>query len=198
MRIGVIGSRSLPEKYQGKVDEVVKYLLAQGHEICHGGAKGTDHFVLKTLIDQKASHKGILFSAWQSIDGFPLCVRPDVENYLACTGRMFWGLGAKHAPYASAVAALMARNSNLVRHSDGLVAFLYEESRGTISAIREAVKKKIPIILFQLTDKTVLPKAKDMRWYPMIPKGIWDGALKAMYSSLHPVFEEAELEVTHG
>lgn len=194
MHIGVIGSRSLPEKAQSKVSEVVKYLLAQGHEICHGGAKGTDHFVLKALIENGACHKGILFSAWQSIDGFPITVKSDVEIYLNRNGCLFWGAGPKQAPYPVAVAALMARNKALVDQCDGLVAFLHGESRGTLSTVREAIKKKIPIILFPLTDKIVFPQSKGMRWYPMFPKGIWDGALKAMYSSFHSVFEKEQEE----
>jgi predicted Rossmann fold nucleotide-binding protein DprA/Smf involved in DNA uptake len=67
MRIGVIGSRTLPEEYQQQVALVVGYLLDRGHTICHGGTIGCDHFVLHALLDEHACQQGILFSAWKDI-----------------------------------------------------------------------------------------------------------------------------------
>ena len=185
MQIGVVGSRELPEQYQEKVSEVVQYLLGRSHVIAHGGALGADHFVLKALLAHSGVNRAVLFSAWQSQASFPKAVQPDVAQYLNLGGRVLWGGGKTGMPYPAVAAALLARNARLVTQCHGLVAFLHGKSKGTLSAVAQAQKLKLPIILFPLTDHIELPQQKGMRWYPIAPSGLWEGALKAMYSSFH-------------
>jgi predicted Rossmann fold nucleotide-binding protein DprA/Smf involved in DNA uptake len=91
-QVGVIGSRALPKQYQQKVSEVVKYLISGGHTVCHGGALGADHFVLKSLLEINSASKSILFSAWQNIECFPFEVKPDVQKFIESGGRLFFGV----------------------------------------------------------------------------------------------------------
>lgn len=199
MKIGVIGSRQLPEKYQIKVREVVEYLLDKGHIVCHGGAMGADHFVLKALLENHSSNKGILFSAWKNIKDFPLAVQPEVEKYIAQKGQTQWGFGEKGNAYPAVCAALRARNQKLVSCAGGLVAFIYAcpehgrsgKSKGSLSTVSRAIKANIPVIVFPLS-KVSLPAQKGMSWFPVYPKGIWEGALKAMYSSFNPLRAEKQ------
>ena len=183
MQIGVIGARALPENYQNLVEEVVQYLLRRGHVVAHGGALGADHCVLKALLTHSGVSRSILFSAWQSAASFPKAVQPDVAQYLKLGGKVVWGGGESGMPYPAVAAALLARNARLVTQCQGLVAFLHGKSKGTLSAVAQAQKNKIPIILFPLSEHIDLPHQKGMRWYPIAPSGLWEGALKAMYSS---------------
>jgi len=186
MLIGVIGSRSLPEEYFSQVSAVVTYLLDRGHTICHGGALGTDHFVLRALLAEHSSSRGILFSAWRDIESFPLGVRPDIQSYLDSGGQVVWGDCASGQPYSAVCASLHARNQRLVSQCDGLVAFIHGDSRGTLSTVRYAIRFGIPVIVFLISgDKEQLPKQKGVDWFPVRQGGVWKDSVKVMYSSLH-------------
>jgi predicted Rossmann fold nucleotide-binding protein DprA/Smf involved in DNA uptake len=178
-QVGVIGSRALPKQYQQKVSEVVKYLISHGHTVCHGGALGADHFVLKALLEVNSSNKSILFSAWQNMECFPFEIKPDVQKFIESGGRLFWGAGPKKASYATARASLLARNCELVTNCDGLVAFVYGESRGTWFTIREAVKKKIPVIIFLCKDNLDPPDLSGIKWCKLTSNSLWSGAFKS-------------------
>ena len=185
MQIGVVGSRQLPEQYQEKVNEVVQYLLGRGHIVAHGGALGADHYVLKALLAHSGVNRSVLFSAWQSQASFPKAVQPDVAQYLNLGGKVLWGGGESGMPYPAVAAALLARNARLVTQCQSLVAFLHGKSKGTLSTVVQAQRRKLPIILFPLSDHIDLPQQKGMRWYPIAMSGLFAGALKAMYSSFH-------------
>lgn len=186
MRIGVIGSRRLPEESFSRVSSVVQYLLDRGHSVCHGGALGCDHFVLRALLAEGSPGRGLLFSAWRDIESFPLEVRPDIESYLGSGGAVVWGDCASGQPYSAVCAGLHARNQRLVSHCDGLVAFIHGESRGTLSTIRYAIRFGIPVIVFLDSREAIsLPKQKGVDWFPVRQGGVWQGSVKAMYSSLH-------------
>ena len=185
MQIGVIGARALSDTYQNLVEEVVQYLLGRGHIIAHGGALGTDHYVLKALLAHSGVSRSVLYSAWQSQASFPKIVQPDVAQFVALGGKVIWGGGEGGMPYPAVAAALLARNVRLVNQCHGLVAFLHGKSKGTLSTVAQAQKRKIPIILFPLSEHIDLPQQKGMRWYPMALSGLWAGGVKAMYSSFH-------------
>ena len=185
MQIGVIGARELPEKHQGLVEEVVQYLLGRGHIVAHGGALGADHYVLKTLLAHCGVNRSVLYSAWQSPASFPKALQPDLTQFMALGGKVLWGAGNSGMPYPAVAAALLGRNVRLVNNCHGLVAFLHGKSKGTLSAVAMAQRRKIPIILFPLSEHSDLPQQKGMRWYPNPPFGLWQGSLKAMYSSFY-------------
>jgi hypothetical protein len=177
MKIAVIGSRALPVAFNEKVLGVVGRLLLRGHEVCHGGAMGADHFVLQALINLQASNRGILFSAWESVLGFPAQVQPDVQKYLAAGGRAVLpttggrppylpASGGEVLPYNLARKALLQRNVEMVNHSDALVAFLHGESRGSTFTIKKACEKGLPVLVF-LSGSTTLPQIKNGKWVPL-------------------------------
>ena len=193
MQIGIIGSRELPEQFQEKVNDVVLYLLRRGHVVAHGGALGADHYVLKALLAHSGVNRSVLFSAWQSQACFPKVVQPDVERFMAIGGKVLWGAGENGMPYPAVAAALLGRNVRLVNQCHGLVAFLHGKSKGTLSAVAMAQKRKIPIIVFPLSyassnplKRLELPQQNCSCWYPNPPYGLWQGSFKAMYSSFYP------------
>lgn len=174
MKIAVIGSRALPVAFSEKVLGVVGRLLLRGHEVCHGGAMGADHFVLQALINLQAASRGILFSAWDSVLGFPAQVQPDVQKYLAAGGRAIVpttggrlhylpASGGVNISYPTARNALLQRNVEMVNHSDALVAFLHGESRGSSFTIKKACEKGLPVLVF-LSGSTTLPQIKNGTW----------------------------------
>ena len=171
MKVAIIGSRALPESYTEKVAGVVGRLLRRGHEVCHGGAMGADHFVLQALLHLQAAQKGILFSAWETVSGFPLAVRPDVEKYLAAGGRCVSssGLcpkgygGGTNLPHYLARKALLQRNEDMVNCADAVIAFLHGQSRGSGFTIKKACQKGLPVLVF-LSGATPLPQIPGGKW----------------------------------
>ncbi|MDC0977717.1 DNA-processing protein DprA [bacterium] len=190
MRIGIVGSRALSAEHRGGVCQTVEYLLERGHCICHGGAIGTDHLVLQTLLDYHCIDRGILFSPWQDRDSFPAEVSQDIQRYLVSGGQTFWGFGQSGQPYPAICTALRARNQRLVIHSDGLIAFVSGKSRGTLSTVSMALKRGIPVIVFRLSGDTALPTRKGMQWFQINKPGIFQGAFRAMYSFLPNTTEQ--------
>ena len=167
MKVAIIGSRALPESYTEKVAGVVGRLLRRGHEVCHGGAMGADHFVLQALLHLQAAQSGILFSAWENVLGFPLAVRPDVEKYLAAGGRCVSSTvsvgGGANLPHYLARKALLQRNEDMVNSADAVIAFLHGESRGSGFTIKKACEKGLPVLVF-LSGATPLPQIPGGRW----------------------------------
>ncbi len=165
MKVAIIGSRALPVAYTEKVQGVVGRLLRRGHEVCHGGAMGADHFVLQALLKLQAAQSGILFSAWETVSGFPLAVRPDVEKYLAVGGRCVSSSigGGANMPHYLARKALLQRNEAMVNCADALIAFLHGESRGSGFTIKKACQKGLPVLVF-LSGTTPLPQISGGKW----------------------------------
>ncbi len=174
--VGIIGSRALPEKYKNKVQEVVKYLVQKGYRINTGGAMGTDQYVLEALISLGLVSKGTIFSAWDSVLGFPKPVQKYVEHFISHGGHMHWGSAPAHCSNSLAVDALLERNRKLVEASSGLVAFMYGESKGTIYTIKKACKKGIKVIVFRFGDMTFIPIVGSGRWPKMNCSEPWNGA----------------------
>ena len=175
-RVGVIGARSLPECYKGKVFEVVEYLVAKGYQINSGGACGADQFALEALVSLEACAKGVLFSAWTYIQGFPKAVQSSVNTFLLSNGQINWGLVSPKACRPSVVAGLLERNERLVTDSDGLVAFLHGESRGSSRTICSACAKGRKVVVFLCGGQASLPNPKTGKWYPLQCSGLWEGA----------------------
>jgi len=157
--IGVIGSRELPLSWKEKVQEVVRNLLAQGYGIASGGAMGADSFALEEVIRSGKSFRGIVFSAWDGISGFPYEVRDQIKEFARKGGRIDWGTVYQGAPRKDVVAGLFARNRKLAENITGLVAFAHGEAhlrqgfggqaRGTMYTVREAMRRGKPAYVFQ-------------------------------------------------
>lgn len=155
--VGVIGSRSLPEDFSPVVHSVVAFFLSLGFDIASGGAMGADFYALSALLDYSASSSGTIFSAWQSISGFPAAVRPRLLEFRSHGGRILWGPASTGAPRHEAVAALLGRNTRLISACSLLIAFLRGDSRGSLRTVREALAHDIPVIIFICGSDTPTP-----------------------------------------
>jgi hypothetical protein len=175
--IGIVGARTLPDSFREQVSGVVRYLLSRDYHIHTGGALGADLFALQAVIEQEAFSRGLLLSAWASVQGFPRQVQPLVERYIQHDGQVSWGIVRPHASRSLAIAGLLSRNQRLVRASIGLVAFLYGESRGTVGTILQAIQRGIRVVVFVCGGDAVLPAVKTGRWVQLCcPSTCWAGA----------------------
>jgi len=146
--VGVVGSRSLPAHFAPLVDQVVSLFLARGYSVASGGAVGADSFALSAVLRQAACSRGIIYSAWSSVSGFPVSSRPDIERFIAAGGRVVWGSASFGSARPVAVSALLGRNRRLVSAVSVVVAFLHGASRGSLYTIRQAVSCGVPVIVF--------------------------------------------------
>jgi len=154
---GVIGSRSLPASFAPLVSRIISLLLSRGYSIVSGGAVGADSFALEAVIQQGASARGIIYSAWSSASGFPSSVQPQVFSFLASGGQVIWGPALPSQPRSAVVSALLGRNRRLVSTSSVIVAFLHGQSRGSLYTVRQAVEQGIPVIVFLCGGGASLP-----------------------------------------
>ncbi len=166
--VGVIGARALPASFQGQVSQVISYLLQKGYRINSGGALGADQFALQAVIAQGACAQSVIYSAWSLVTGFPRQVQASVEHFLLHGGSVVWGIVAPRSARHAVTVGLLARNLKLVQYSSGIVAFLYGESRGTLSTIRRAITHKKRVVVFLCGGSAVLPPAPaEGRWLPL-------------------------------
>ncbi len=174
--IGIVGARALPDSFRVRVSDIVRYLLARDYHIHSGGALGADLYVLQALIEQRAIDRGLILSAWSSVDGFPREVLRYVEHYVSHRGRVSWGIVPTRASRGLAIAGLLARNQRLVRSSVGIIAFLYGDSTGTIRTIREAIRLDRRVVVFVCGGEARLPEVGPGRWVEMSCSSPWGGA----------------------
>lgn len=92
MRIGVIGSRELPESFRAQVSGIVQDLIARGYYIHTGGALGADAFALEAVISADSCSQAVVFSPWVSVSGFPVAVQPAIRQLIAYGGQVDWGV----------------------------------------------------------------------------------------------------------
>ena len=155
--VGVVGSRSLPDSFAPLVSSLVSAFLARGFQVASGGALGADLFVLSALLLQGQVSSGVVFSAWSSVSGFPVSVRPSVSHFLASGGQVVWGSGSSGGSRGSVVSALLGRNRLLVSSCSVVVAFLFGSSRGSLFSVREAVSRGVPVVVFLCGGGASLP-----------------------------------------
>ncbi len=155
--VGVVGSRSLPVRFSALVGQVVSLFLSRGFGVGSGGAMGADHFALSAVLSSGSSARGVVFSAWSSVSGFPSSVRPDVERFIGSGGSVVWGSVSSGCARPVAVSALLRRNERLVSASSVIVAFLFGPSRGSLYTIRHAVSCGVPVIVFLCGGGACLP-----------------------------------------
>jgi len=175
-KVGIVGARALPPEYKEKVSEVTKYLLGKEYQIHLGGALGADQYALEALISAGAGSKGVLFSAWSTLAGFPREVQKYVEYFSSHRGKVLWGLVPPHSSRSVAIAGLLSRNQRLVNASAGLVAFIYGDSNGTKNTIRKSIERGLKVVVFLCGDNAVLPKISTGRWVELHCGEPWRGA----------------------
>jgi hypothetical protein len=175
--IGIIGARVLPDIFRDQVSGVVRYLLSRDYHIHSGGALGADLFALQTLVEQSAFSRGVIFSPWVSVSGFPRAVQPFVEQFISHDGRVDWGMTRPHSSRSLVVIGLLSRNRRLVDASSGLVAFLYGESRGTVGTILQAIQRGLRVVVFVCGGGAELPRVSSGVWRQLRCSGTcWSGA----------------------
>lgn len=175
--IGIVGARALPASFQGQVSAIVRYLLSRGYRIHSGGALGADQFALQAVISQGACSQASIYSAWQSVSGFPRQVQPSIAHLLSHGGSVVWGIVAPQSARQAVAVGLLARNTHLVRASSGIIAFLHGASRGTLSTIRRAISHKKRVVVFLCGGGAVLPAISSGQWVPLCCSShIWQGA----------------------
>ena len=176
--VGVVGARSLTYQYADHVGQIVDDLLARGNRIATGGAIGTDEYVLCRLLRSGHSDHCTVFAAWKGYEGFPAKVRAAIRQFKDYGGHIVWGPAAKSEPMVKT--ALLMRNVRLVDACYGLVAFITPDSRGTIFTIKKAAAKRKPMVIFGLNCDA--PEIPNVKWIPLRCGGMWDGAVKAVYT----------------
>jgi len=174
-KVGIVGARALPPEYKEKVYSVAKYLLAKEYQIHLGGALGADMYALEALISLGAIQKGLLFSPWSGVQGFPREVQKHVDYFVSHNGKVFWGLVPAHSSRSVAIAGLLSRNQRLVNASSGLVAFLHGESKGTKNTIRKAIERGLKVVVFLCGGGAVLPEIASGRWVALRCVAPWEG-----------------------
>lgn len=177
--IGVVGSRSLPFGYAGKVGQVTDDLVARGYHIATGGALGADQFCLERVITANQASKCVIFSAWQNYAGFPVKVRPFVREARKYGASVLWGWSTGKECHSAVRLALLKRNERLVEACYGLAAFMMPASKGTSHTVSLAVKAHLPVVVFPVNCEP--PQYRFVKWVPLRCGGCWEGAFKAVY-----------------
>jgi len=179
LSVGVIGSRSLPYTLGEKVGDVTEDLIARKYHIATGGAMGADQFVVQRLLRSGQSTRGTIYTPWANYGGFPVKTRAMTRQFKDQGGHLLWGPVAKGTPKHMVKTGLLIRNKRLVEASHGLVAFIDGNSRGSIFTIKEAVKKRLIVVVFPHNCEP--PEIGCVRWHELRCGGCWDGAFKAVY-----------------
>ena len=171
--VGIVGARALPDSYREQIREVVSYLLEHSYLVHTGGAMGADQFALDALIELGAISRGVLFTPWTGLEGFPRAVQRQVQYYTSHRGRVSWGSVPHRASRGTVIAGLLHRNERLVRASYGVVAFLHGESKGTSRTVREACRRGLRVVVFLCGD-AVLPEVSGS-WVQLSCDFPWSG-----------------------
>ncbi|MFA5098281.1 MAG: DNA-processing protein DprA [Candidatus Margulisiibacteriota bacterium] len=170
--VGVVGSRSLPVRFAPLVDQVVAAFLSRGYSVASGGAVGADQFALSAVLRQGASARGVVYSAWASVSGFPSSTQADIGRFIAAGGQVVWGSASAGSPRPVAVSALLGRNRRLVSGSSVVVAFLHGASRGSLYTVRQAVSRGVPVIVFLCGGGASLPPDLAYRCHVFNTRGV--------------------------
>ncbi len=176
--IGLVGSRQLPAIYKIRIKQVAKCLLDKGYNIASGGAMGADNYALESLLELGVASRGVIFSPWTNIEQFPWAVRKTVGKFASLGGQIIWGDVQPFAPYEIVADGLRSRNVRLVSKVAGLVAFISGNSRGTISTIRQAIQRKVPVVAFLCDPYGLFPKFDGGQWQLLKTGGCWENGFK--------------------
>jgi predicted Rossmann fold nucleotide-binding protein DprA/Smf involved in DNA uptake len=145
--VGVVGTRGGGFS-SAVVSRVVGFFASRGWAVATGGALGVDSCVLSSLLSLGLGRLGVVFSAWSSVAGFPVSVRPLVSRLLSSGGRVVWGVLSPPASRRRVLSALFSRNRALASSCDFLVAFLAPGSCGSLAVISACVRRGVPVVVF--------------------------------------------------
>lgn len=178
--VGVVGSRSAGFS-PAVVSRVVGFLVSRGWSVATGGALGVDSCVLSFLLSAGFGRLGVVFSAWSSLAGFPVSVRPLVSQLLSAGGRVVWGSAVPGASRRAVLGSLWGRNSALAASVSGLVAFLGPGSRGSVGVVRACIRRGVPVRVFLYGG--ALPSLPGGSWVA-VRRGVFAGGFRWVPSRL--------------
>ncbi len=181
--VGVVGSRSLPASAFPLVARVVASLLARGFGLASGGALGADLACLSAVVAAGAAacSRSVVFSAFSSLLGLPVAVRPMASRFRSAGGSVLPGLAGPGSARSAVVSALFGRSSLLVSRCSALVVFFHRSvSAGSLFTLRAAVARGLPVVVF-LSGGAVLPALSGGRWVAVpvsSSRSCWAGAFR--------------------
>ena len=146
--VGMVGSRSLSYTLTNQIGNITEDLIKRNYHIATGGAIGTDQFVIEQLLHLGLSEYCTVYSPWQNYAEFPVKVRTIMRQFKDCGGHLLWGEVGGNEPHHLIKMGLLLRNQRLVSAYYGLVAFIDNNSRGSIFTIQKAVQKRLTIVVF--------------------------------------------------
>ena len=174
--IAVVGSRSLPLSWRSRVESVVSSLIVRGHSVGSGGALGADLFALRSIVLAGASacSGSVVF-----LPGQPEATAQACHHWLSAFrhlgGEVVPGPARLGAGRHEFVSALFARSQQLVRHSQGVVAFISGRSAGSWFTCQFAVSLGVPVVVYPVEGIGGLRSLGSGRW---VSVRSWAGAYR--------------------
>ncbi len=166
--IAVVGSRSLPLSWRNRVESVVGSLVSRGHSVGSGGALGADLFALRAcVLSGSGACSGSVVFLPGRVESSPLPCHHWLSAFRQLGGQVVPGparLGARRDEF---VPALFARSQSLVRHSQGVVAFISGRSSGSWFTCRFAVSLGLPVVVYPVEGVGGLRSLGFGRWVPL-------------------------------
>ena len=177
--VGIIGSRQIPPEYFQQIAGVTEYLIDKGYRVATGGALGVDAYCMQAVLDYDLAQRCTIYSAWRTFYGFPQKVRKVAHALKQYGSSIIWGFGAPEQSKIEVKTALLARNQRLVEACYGLVAFIHNNSKGTLFTLGKALAKQKTVVIFSTGGP--LPSFKNIKWKKLSCSGCWEGGYKAVY-----------------
>lgn len=173
--VAVVGSRSLPASWAGRVSQVVSSLLARGCRVGSGGAVGADLFALQAVVRLgREACQGSRVYLPAGITQAPVACRQLLLQFRAAGGQVVPGsVAGRSSGRSEFVSALFARSSALISASSGVVAFVSGRSAGTWFTLQDAARRGQSVAVFPVDGPRFLRSLGCGSWAPMQS---WSGA----------------------
>jgi hypothetical protein len=171
--VGVIGSRSLPPSWSGRVSSVVSHLLARGCSVASGGALGADLFALQAVIEAGACRGASVFLPGASLAQAPWACQPALSAFQRSGGSLVPGVASPGCDRSTFIAALFARSVTLAKACKGIVAFVIGKANGSWFTCQQAVRLGRSVVVFPVAGQTTLKSLGCGSWQPVAS---WPGA----------------------
>ena len=173
--VAVIGSRSLPQAWAGRVATTVQQLLARGYSIGSGGAIGADLFALQAVLSHGAANRCTVFLPG-GIAQVPVSCSGPLTRLSCSGGSVIPGQAQAGSSRQEFVSALFARSSALVQAAgSGVVAFISGASRGSWFTCKASATLGRPVVVFPVEGARALQSLGCGSW---VPVSAWPGAFR--------------------
>lgn len=179
-KIAMGGSRIITKQEKQQIHEVVKVLLEKNMQICVGCAIGADQAIIESVMSMGMEKSLKIFAAF-GIDG-----KGGWEGSAINTVIKAFGKGASVEWYdekqlnISLKARLAIRTKNYISEANkGMIVFLSsEKSKGSIGAIKIALRKELKTIVF--CNGFEIKKINDFSegWGKIDKSGVWKNAFR--------------------